>query len=77
MAQIKSIESPLLDTSEKNAAEKWHSLLSLQTELFLPYEVCYLLQSQIWQDAITILDVGCGNGSYISHISKFLILQLQ
>lgn len=71
MEQIEPIENPLLDTSEKNAEEKWHSLLSLQTELFLPYEICFLLQSQIWQDATNILDVGCGNGSYISHISKF------
>ncbi len=65
------IKSAILDTSGAEATNNWHQLLDLQTKMFLPYEVSFYLNSNIWKKAKSILDVGCGNGSYVSRISKF------
>src|SRR5262252_184384 len=49
----------------------WDSLLGLQTELFLPYELAFLLACPRWSTAQSILDIGCGNGDYLGRISSF------
>jgi SAM-dependent methyltransferase len=49
----------------------WDSLLGVQTELFLPYELAFLLACPQWSTAQSVLDVGCGNGDYLGRISSF------
>jgi len=49
----------------------WDSLLGVQTELFLPYELAFLLACPQWSAAQSILDVGCGNGDYLGRINSF------
>lgn len=71
MAPITPQKNQIMDVSNSNATANWHRLLSLQTEMFLPYEINYLLNSQSWQKSKTVLDIGCGNGAYISQVSKF------
>ena len=45
----------------------WDSLLGLQTELFLPYELAFLLACPRWSTAQSVLGIGCilqTNGSF-------------
>lgn len=67
--QANQIDS-LLDTSTAQAAEKWHQLLNLQTDMFLPFEIFFFFNSDSWKNAGSVLDIGCGNGSYISQVSN-------
>jgi len=41
-------------------------LLRLQVEVFAPDELAFLAGFAPWQEAVDILDVGCGNGLYAS-----------
>src|SRR5262249_9333367 len=49
----------------------WDTLLGVQTELFLPYELAFLLACPKWSAAQSVLDVGCGNGDYLGRIRSF------
>jgi len=49
----------------------WDSLLGVQTELFLAYELAFLLSCPQWSEAQSVLDVGCGNGDYLGRVSSF------
>lgn len=69
MSEPTGMKSEILDTSATKSAENWHQLLQLQAEMFLPHEISFFLSSKDWMNAGTVLDVGCGNGSYISMIS--------
>ena len=71
MARLARAENHMLDTSVVTAADNWHKLLRLQTEMFISHEVRFFLNSKIWESAHDVLDVGCGNGAYISQISNF------
>lgn len=71
MAEQVKIRANLLDTSTTQTADNWHNLLNLQTKMFLPHEIRFLLNSSIWLDAKSVLDIGCGNGAYISQISNY------
>lgn len=62
-------KNDILDTSTNKSADNWHRLLQLQTEMFLPYEICFFLNCLEWIEASSVLDVGCGNGEFISKIS--------
>ncbi len=57
-----------LDTTTYRKAEIWNEILSLQTELFFPLEYNYLKQHNPWEQACSVLDVGCGNGQYLSKL---------
>ena len=65
------LQDDLVDTSISNAAENWHSLLQLQTKMFLPFEIGFMLNCKEWVDAQSVLDVGCGDGSFISQVSNY------
>ncbi len=57
-----------LDTSSVVAASQWDELLRLQVDLFFPYELDWLADNEAWKRARDILDVGCGNGYYLSKL---------
>jgi 2-polyprenyl-3-methyl-5-hydroxy-6-metoxy-1,4-benzoquinol methylase len=58
-----------LDTSTHEAAGRWDDLLTLQVDLFLQHEADHLATMAAWQNAKRIVDVGCGNGYYLSGLS--------
>jgi 2-polyprenyl-3-methyl-5-hydroxy-6-metoxy-1,4-benzoquinol methylase len=63
--------SDLLSTQDRTAHLQWSRLLELQVTSFLPYELQYLLNSEVWKSAGKILDAGCGSGFYLSQIKRF------
>jgi trans-aconitate methyltransferase len=61
-----------LDTSSIEALAAWNDLLRLQVEVFAADELAFLARFAPWQNAMDILDVGCGNGLYLSALrSRF------
>jgi SAM-dependent methyltransferase len=70
MNQIVSQHSAFLDTSSKAALSQWDDLLRLQVDLFFPQERAYLGTFAPWQAARHVLDVGCGNGYYLSQLQS-------
>jgi 2-polyprenyl-3-methyl-5-hydroxy-6-metoxy-1,4-benzoquinol methylase len=58
-----------LDTSTREAAGRWDDLLTLQVELFLQQEAEHLSTLTAWQNARRVVDVGCGNGYYLSRLA--------
>ena len=69
MTEQTAFQNKMLDTSSSEAASNWDQLLQLQTEMFLPSEIKFFLSCKEWLDAQSVLDVGCGNGAYISKIA--------
>ena len=58
-----------LDTSTQPAAARWDDLLTLQTDLFFQHELDGFRANADWLRAASVLDVGCGNGYYISRLA--------
>jgi ubiquinone/menaquinone biosynthesis C-methylase UbiE len=61
----------LLQTEEPQAAEGWDTLLQYQVDFALPQELQLLLALDAWRRAANVLDVGCGNGYYLSKLQDF------
>ncbi|MCP4381174.1 MAG: methyltransferase domain-containing protein [Hyphomicrobiales bacterium] len=59
-----------LDTRDGRMATLWDDLLSLQVDLFLAHEVDLLHGIEGWSRARTVLDVGCGNGYFLSRLHE-------
>ena len=55
-----------LDTSSEEALGRWDDLLRLQVDFFAKDEMDFLAGFPPWRGASDILDLGCGNGRYIS-----------
>lgn len=64
-------EDQLLQTSRGNALLRWDTLLDVQVETFLPYELQFLFSCPAWAGASRVLDAGCGNGYFLSSLSRF------
>ena len=71
MTTAQAAENEILLTSTDRAASDWDELLRLQTEMFLPVELEFFFSNSSWARAGSILDVGCGNGSYLSTLQPF------
>ena len=61
----------LLQTSQGNALLRWDTLLEVQVDTFLPYELQFLFGCPAWGQASNILDAGCGNGYFLSSLKSF------
>lgn len=70
MNQIVNQHGAFLDTSSKAALSQWDDLLRLQVDLFFPQERAHLGTFAPWQAARHVLDVGCGNGYYLSQLQS-------
>ena len=46
----------------------WDQLLSAQVSVFYEAELQYLSSLHEWRDAMSIADIGCGNGDYIAKL---------
>jgi len=67
----RALHESFLDTSSKVALAQWDDVLGLQVDLFLAHELGFLQQFAQWRNARSILDVGCGNGYYLSRLAPF------
>lgn len=64
-------QNKLLDMGGAYAASRWDQLLEAQTDVFLPHEIEFFLANEAWAEACSVLDVGCGNGYYLSRLKTF------
>src|SRR5262245_2592813 len=64
-----SRSNDFLDTSTRDAAGRWDDLLTLQVDLFLQHAADHLATLPAWRKAKRVVDVGCGNGYYLSRLS--------
>ncbi len=64
-------QNKLLDMGGVCAASRWDQLLEAQTDVFLPHEIEFFLSDKAWAKAGSVLDVGCGNGYYLSKLKTF------
>ena len=63
--------TPNLLATSGSALLRWEGLLEAQVDLFLPFELQLLIGLPAWQEVVTALDVGRGNGEYIGRLSQF------
>lgn len=68
-------QNKLLDMQQVNALSRWDQLLEAQTDVFFPHEIEHFLSSDKWMTASSVLDVGCGNGYYLSKLKTFFPLK--
>ncbi len=61
----------LMGTNYDNALLNWDVLLDTQTDLLLPYELQFFFSSPEWRAAQHVLDVGCGNGYYLTKLQAY------
>lgn len=61
----------LLATADSKAFMQWQLLLEHQISTYWPYELDFLLASELWGESRNVLDVGCGNGHYLSYLRRF------
>ena len=65
-------DKDIMDTeSNNNILLSWDNLLETQTEILLPFELRYFFGSDNFTQANKLLEVGCGNGYYLSELRKF------
>jgi len=60
-----------LRTAEPQAAAEWDELLRYQVDYSFPQELEFLFTLAAWRDGSKILDVGCGNGYFLSRLQQF------
>ena len=71
MATSVKFKNKFLETSTASATTCWDDLLTLQVSLFFPHEMQFLNEWEPWRQAQSVLDVGCGNGAYLSKLHSF------
>ena len=50
---------------------RWDTLLEIQVNIFLPYELQYLIACPAWTGARSVTDAGCGNGYFLSSLQRY------
>ncbi len=63
-----SSDGSLLSTGNALSFMQWQLLLEHQVAEYWPYELEFLLASETWRNASRVLDVGCGNGHYLTRL---------
>lgn len=59
-----------LDTSSDVTAQSWADLLELQVNCFADGEISWLGNLAAWRRAERVLDVGCGQGSFVAALHE-------
>ncbi|MBU1212825.1 MAG: class I SAM-dependent methyltransferase [Alphaproteobacteria bacterium] len=52
-----------------NAARSWDELLTDQVDLLAEFELDYIKMLPEWRSAHRVVDIGCGNGAYLSKLA--------
>ncbi len=68
---MKESSNSLLATTDPESFMQWQLLLEHQVSTFWPYELNFLLSSDFWIDSRNVLDVGCGNGHYLTYLHRY------
>lgn len=55
--------------NEANDAELWNVFLGIQADLFFDHEVRWIEQETWWSQAQRVLEIGSGNGAYLSRLA--------
>ena len=63
-------EDPLFQTSDPSLLEMWDEIQTLQADFAVNQELPSYYRSPHWQKAQTVLDLGTGNGHYLSLIAQ-------
>lgn len=71
MQQTENTPQDLMRTNYDNALLNWDVLLDIQTDLLFPFELQFFLGSEVWNNAEQVLDVGCGNGYYLTKLHTY------
>jgi SAM-dependent methyltransferase len=66
---VHTVKEILFD-SRPSTDEIWDALQTCNVDFVLPLELTGYFQSSGWQEARAVLDVGCGNGYYLSRIAR-------
>lgn len=49
---------------------QWDAILSLETKLYFQLEISYIQKNfNCWENAHTVLDIGCGNGDFTAQLA--------
>lgn len=59
-----------LDVHDADSDWLWKSLISAQTNYWFPDELSVYQSDQYWACAKSVLDIGCGNGSYTLRLAS-------
>ncbi len=70
MVQLSDSTDPVLSTESRESGHRWADLLARQVEAFTPHEISYLDDCPTWSGATTVLDVGCGDGSFMRTLGR-------
>jgi SAM-dependent methyltransferase len=62
--------NPLFDTTDMALTEMWDEVQKLQIELSLAQELAFYYSCAQWQASRTVVDLGSGNGFYLSKIAE-------
>ncbi len=71
MQKIENTPHDLMRINYDNALLNWDVLLDSQTDLMFPAELQFFFASEAWHKARRILDVGCGNGYYLTKLRTY------
>jgi trans-aconitate methyltransferase len=66
----KDLQPALMAHSFEHDAMSWDALLTGQVDIYFDSEAKYLSGLQEWQNAQTILDIGCGNGNFLGRLRE-------
>ncbi len=61
----------IMEIHNDQALYYWNQLLDIQSKLLFPTELQFFFNSQEWMKANSILDAGCGNGSYLHNLYRY------
>ncbi len=67
--KLNSCSDPLFRTQKRSVLEIWDQMQRLQTDFALAQELTFYFTSPQWHAARTVLDLGTGNGYYLSKIA--------
>lgn len=54
----------------KTVSQLWDYFLTVQSDLYFPHDAKWIEQQSFWKSASAVLEMGCGNGTYLAALSK-------
>jgi SAM-dependent methyltransferase len=64
-----TVEDPLFDTSDQRLMDIWNEIQRLQVDFCADQEWPFYARSQRWTNAKRVLDLGTGNGYYLTQLA--------
>lgn len=70
LADFQSQDEYIATLQQATTTEVYSALLHVQTDAMFPREALFLDKHPFWHNAKSVLDMGCGNGEYVSRLQK-------